>query len=91
MVFRVGQKIICINASPFAFGWPNPWAVGEELTDGTIYTVLAVDGDAIQIMEIKRPFRWGYAASRFRPIVERKTDISIFTRMLTPKKVGADA
>lgn len=31
----------------------------------------------------------GYSADRFRPVVERKTDISIFKAMLTPAKVDA--
>jgi hypothetical protein len=30
-----------------------------------------------------------FAAFRFRPVVERKTDISIFTAMLKPSKVEA--
>jgi hypothetical protein len=31
-----------------------------------------------------------FASKRFRPVAERKTDISIFTAMLTPSKVGVD-
>lgn len=32
-----------------------------------------------------------FRASYFRPLVERKTDISIFTRLLTPQKESVDA
>lgn len=29
-----------------------------------------------------------FTIERFRPVIERKTDISIFTEMLTPKKIS---
>lgn len=33
----------------------------------------------------------GFPSFQFRPLLERKTDISIFTAMLTPTKQGVDA
>ena len=33
----------------------------------------------------------GWIARRFRPLVERKTDISIFKKMLVPKRATEDA
>ena len=51
--------------------------------------------EQIRLVEIRNPSggRWEYepsfAPKRFRPAVERKTDISIFTEMLT--KTGVDA
>jgi hypothetical protein len=67
---------------------------------GIVYTIrdtrMAKDGtQRARLMEIINPAvpftdapdqePWFQSAS-FRPVVERKTDISIFTRMLTPEK-----
>lgn len=89
-MFRVGQKVVCVAANPWALGWTGgPWGKGEELTQNAIYTVIAngftENGDpAIQIAEIKRVRRWGYNVRRFRPVV----DISIFTEMLKPERAN---
>lgn len=102
MAFYVGQKVVCVEASPRADY--TPWKVSifdmEGLTEGRIYTVRAVSVQrgvsVIFVIEINR--RWkvdgreqGYAAVRFRPIVERKTDISIFKAMLNPSKQEVSA
>jgi hypothetical protein len=94
MNFQVGQKVVCVKN--------GPWWGGnrDRLVLGAIYTIrrliVADDGDLIfQIHEIQRSPKarqiWGddvgYAAFRFRPVVERKTDISIFTKMLKPETV----
>jgi hypothetical protein len=39
-----------------------------------------------ELRQSKRYRKWGFNASRFRPVVERKTDISIFTAMLKTQK-----
>lgn len=100
-MFRVGQKVICVDVGPT----PGLGNVSEEagplLEEGRIYIVRWVGenpyepwrvyGTCLRVEGIERrqdkdpdwsdfPFR----ATRFRPIVERKTDISIFTEMLTP-------
>jgi hypothetical protein len=89
MTFHVGQKVVCVDASlP-----QNPWHCQYPLVLRKIYTVhghaqtqpsrpacMAVDGSG-RVWE----------CFRFRPIVERKTDISVFTAMLTDQKIGADA
>ena len=88
MNFKVGQKIICIDDSA---------KDGDKsaLVTGSIYTVAGFAdgraGIAILLEEIPPPnsFWYGFAPERFRPAVERKTDISIFTAMLTPKKQSA--
>jgi hypothetical protein len=73
------------------------------LTRGQIYTVRGIDLDWVDekpvlfLEEIIRPklhhehAETGFLASRFRPVQERKsqTDISIFLKMLSPKKVDA--
>jgi hypothetical protein len=89
MVFRVGQKVVCIDAD----GAPR-------LSLGAIYTIKDIDGPRLfswrgRIYEnvgiyleeaICEDGHKGFAPFRFRPVVETKTDISIFQKMLTPKK-----
>lgn len=99
--FHVGQKVVCIDDSGHinANGRRGTWEDGDAPKVGAIYTVRRSftneDGDAILWLdEIRRgPIarkEWGddvgYGADRFRPVVERKTDISVFTAMLNPSK-----
>lgn len=89
MAFYVGQKVVCINGTPDA-DEPPPHPI-----KGAIYTVSEVfagEGEPmLQFVEIRfdgdayGDWQPGFRAACFRPIVERKTDISIFTDMLTPK------
>lgn len=81
-MFTVGQKVVCIDASGFE----------DRLCQGAVYTVTSMNAEFLRVDcksygddEISR----GYYKRRFRPIVERKTDISIFKRMLTPQGVDA--
>jgi hypothetical protein len=96
------QKVVCIKRGAWTnagrFG-------GEQFpVFGKTYTVREVDtfdGAAwITLCEIVNPLHpyqgegWplseaSFRADRFRPIVERTTDISTFTKMLTPEKVSA--
>lgn len=88
MTFRVGQKVVCIKE-------PIPqadckYAIFEK---GALYTVTLIEecslGTFITVAEL-HPNVTGEACG-FRPVVERKTDISVFTKMLTGKKVNANA
>ena len=93
--FRVGQKVVCIYD-----GWQSFFHPGEGKPEkGIVYTIRDVyvrdrDGSAfLRFEEIRNPliYRNGeaecsYAAHRFRPVVQRKTDISIFKALLTPSK-----
>lgn len=51
----------------------------------------------VEIVNEPRPWANGgvheaaFDASRFRPLVERKTDIAIFEKMLVPKRATEDA
>jgi len=88
MTFRVGQKVVCVDASN----------TGGKLSENEIYTVAVVDTAPISRSQTlwpaelgPRPRDGGWYARRFRPIVERKTDISIFTAMLNPSKQEIDA
>lgn len=81
-MFRVGQKVVCVDASLPA----NPWHRQFPLVLEQIYVVRSLQGFAC--IDIDGSCR-AWQNWRFRPLVERKTDISIFTKMLTGKKVRA--
>lgn len=92
MTFRVGQKVVCVDASAIQKAVP--------LNEGAVYTIRtiiplrsSVRGCGIYLVEIvnllELGLEVGYFSDRFRPAVERKTDISIFTAMLKPSKVDA--
>lgn len=103
MAFHVGQKVVCVDVSaPLAGKTIRGSLVNANLnglTLGATYTVRGfgiswTDGSAgIYLDEIVRIAHEGaeitFAARRFRPVIERKTDISIFTAMLTPNRVNA--
>ena len=93
MTFRVGQKVVCIDNS-MAPGLQR-WHGQTYPEIGPVYTVRAIvlsssGYECLLLAEIVNPIPDGYRgeggfeAVRFRPIVERKTDISIFTDMLMP-------
>lgn len=73
MMFRVGQKIVCVDATP------NEWDPRPLLRKDHVYTVHGLSDGSLLLAEVVRPegFR-GFRASRFRPA----TDISLFTSML---------
>ncbi|TAL43816.1 MAG: hypothetical protein EPN91_05525 [Salinibacterium sp.] len=89
-MFYVGQKVVCVDAE----GAPM-------LRLREIYTVSGVDNYpdywrgkwiefGIWLVEAQpvSEFR-SFAYKRFRPLVERKTDISMFTAILDKAKVPA--
>jgi hypothetical protein len=96
MTFRIGQKVVCIDNGPNPKLKNNFW-IGDIPIVGNIYTISgfgfaeATNEELLVLVEIKNCSRHGigYSAWRFRPVVERKTDISIFTAMLKPSKVDA--
>src|SRR5581483_84243 len=94
MTFRIGQKVVRVGAMPtyehawakrIKFSYP---AVGEIVTiktinnwpTGAILTFYEHDNSALagNVSQIEP----GFGAKHFRPIVERKTDISVFTQIL---------
>jgi hypothetical protein len=101
MTFRAGQKVVCVRTWHNSRGYGDE--VGP--VEGEVYTIRGVGdlhpcypgGCDVWLVEIKNPVRYypagnyepSFCHSRFRPIVERKTDISIFTKMLTPEGVDA--
>ena len=103
MTFRVGQKVVAVSQNNRDVS-VSDLVVGQIYTIRDIDSRAADagyhDGElTIRLEEIFNPVRrttigdWeaGYVAHRFRPVVEHKTDISVFTAMLTPSKQGVEA
>jgi hypothetical protein len=81
-MFNVGQNVVCVDASLPA----NPWHQAHMIVKGQIYTVMALAGpECIEIDSSHRAWQnW-----RFRPLVERKTDIGFAYEIL--RKVAKKA
>lgn len=80
--WHVGMKVVCVDPRP----------IPDELVYGEIYTIswIGITGDnqvSIDLVEIPAPEdeeNWrGYVPEGFKPVKTRKTDISIFTRILS--------
>lgn len=96
--FRVGQKVVCIDAAPPHRSQLIPGLYGffrpTGLCRGEVYTVCEVglthrlDPKNLPCIRVDKcdAVVW---AHRFRPVAERRTDISIFTKMLTKDTVKA--
>lgn len=95
MTFRVGQKVVCINAPVYSL---HPSRYKELPKQGVVYTVRGYrSSKSILLFEIVSGFgddgrgEAGFYASRFRPVIERKTDITVFTEILRKTNIGVDA
>lgn len=95
MTFRVGQRVVCVDAR-------HRLVRVATLTERRVYTIRDVGEEKhypgefwVYLEEIHNQLMWkdgtelGYDATRFRPIVERKTSIKVFQRMLNPSEVEA--
>jgi hypothetical protein len=106
-MFHVGQKVVCVNGSAHA-NYSDIAAPVRGAVYTIREIVLSEAGNAhFLLVEIRNPARDGFLGqglgygrgeprfhhNRFRPIVTRKTDISIFTEILRKhsSKQGADA
>jgi hypothetical protein len=86
MTFRVGQKVVCIDDK--LHSWPY-WAEGvEPPVKGEVYTVASmpsissIDGTlVISLLERRNPFG-GFRVTRFRPVVDKTTDIGFAHEIL---------
>lgn len=104
MTFRVGQKVVCVDDRNFTVD-RHPQCkkfLPNRPVRGGVYTIRGFDPDvpsAIYVCEIHNPSRqWvnGYGEGsfniwRFRPAVERKTDISTFHEILRSASQKVDA
>jgi hypothetical protein len=95
MAFMTGQKIVCVASL-------MKHATDSEIIPivGEVYTIRAIlntDGLCFKLREIinaPQQYEEGFTecafeAVAFRPVVERKTDISIFTAILKRESVNA--
>ena len=98
MTFHVGQKVVCVKRGD----WVDSLDVPNRPVTNGIYTVRAMadDGIGLYFEEIKNAplnhiegfYEPAWWKLHFRPIVERKTDISIFKQLLIPgTKIREDA
>ena len=89
--FVIDQKVICIHTLPYRCDGKNEVKIAEPpVKVGSIYTIKDMDADATPqwvMLELKEigGNQW-FAHTAFRPLDERKTDISVFTSILNTKQ-----
>jgi hypothetical protein len=98
--FHVGQKVVCIKRD----AWEGDRLGGESFpVFNRIYTVRSIDAwnddrylTFDEIVNPRHDYRGAgtlaeatFRSDRFRPVVERKTDISILEAILTPQREDA--
>lgn len=76
MAFRIGQKVVLVDDARLPRHGP---------VKGRVYTVGATKAKFIELGEIPN---CSWFSSRFRPVVERKTDISAFKEILDRENHG---
>jgi hypothetical protein len=88
MNFRVGQKVVCIYAHAED-------AMDFGISVGEVYTISGYGRFGrlflYDLAEIKTSEAHAWKGEHFRPVAERKTDISVFTAMLNPEKQEIEA
>lgn len=103
MPFYVGQKVVCvddtgiINGRYVEFRGVRHLETNSQIYCGEVYTVAwlglcpKLNRNIFHLFERERPCGLGYCTSRFRPVVERKTDISALKALLNtvPDEVPA--
>lgn len=92
MKFSIGQKVVCVDATRNPNGFSKFYPV-----EGRIYTIRGfhiephIEDVGILLEEVVNPptewadrtsCEWPFASKRFRPIVERKTDIGFADEIL---------
>ena len=100
--FRVGQKVVCVDDRYGAYSaYLIGACMGQGQVDlyvkrGAIYTIREIGCVhrcapsllCVRVAEIKSDDEDSpFAAARFRPVVECKTDISVFQKLLQPALV----
>ncbi len=95
-MFRIGQKVECVGYDGPDIGDPDPCV--DALVIGAVYTVANVFvtpcGDLhLELDELPAPeteeYFAGFQAADFRPVVEKKTDISVFEEILRRESIDA--
>lgn len=92
MTFRVGQRVACVKVGAWETDDIGP-VPAQMPVYGGVYTIDEIvpddDGTWLRLDGFDCFALWH--ARHFRPVVERKTDISLFTAMLNPSQVTVDA
>lgn len=100
--FHVGQKVVCIG-DDWCKADDYPAVIFP--VKGSVYTVRDIDidrydGEAylrfVEIVNLAYRYRYYFGETvfhheAFRPVVTRKTDISIFTDILNTQRMRTDA
>jgi hypothetical protein len=86
MTFRVGQKVVCIKGPRRHRDLTQP-KIGEVYTIRLIYPSSFTGEPGFLLEEIVNGLHpngreYGFYADRFRPVIERKTDISFAHEIL---------
>jgi len=82
--FVVGQKVVCVDDIGAKCGEQ------QILFKGHIYTVSQIDAyiAAILVSVAETPYIvGGWFSTRFKPLEENKTDISVFEKLLIPTTI----
>ena len=93
-MFVVGQKVVRIGGANVP-GVSNP-PFNTPLTVSWVGIYEGTEEEIIDLVECPSPANlpnWdrGYYSVYFRPVVDKKTDIAIFTKMLNPNNQRVDA
>lgn len=93
-MFRIGQKVVCVDDTRLAGCDGTGPDVNRWISAGQIYTIRKTTfrkSPLVWLQGVNRAcvnfYDSGFHASRFRPVVEKKTDISVFTEILNRETV----
>ena len=105
MGFQVGQRVVCVDADPRGFSEQSLDGLRERgiyhVRWCGIYALHHAPGVSVLMVRLTEIIRapcfcpqpngvdMPYLSSRFRPLTERKTDISVFRRLLKPQREDA--
>ena len=95
-MFHVGQKVVCIDDDWAIQEYQRQW-VPNVPAKGAVYTISEITnlpqdyGCSLRLVELPNPIPpWDdiarFSVTRFRPVVERKTDITVFEEILRNTK-----
>lgn len=86
-MFRVGQKVVCVDASPMRNGCADVMPL--RLVHGAVYTIRSIQtephiaGYGVRLEELLNPSiiwadgderEWSYQSERFRPVAEHDSE-----------------
>jgi len=89
-MFRIGQKVVCVdNKIRPRTAYPE---ILKNLKVNGIYHIVKIThgGAGVHIAEVEAPGETSFFSDRFRPVIEHKTDISTFEKLLDTKNHKVD-